>query len=77
MSIRKPYSQLSLAIDLIQCEYPIRNPILIAEKLEEVLGLEYSIHQISDYLDMETLRKLKKINKINKSKKHVKSIRIV
>ena len=62
MLICKPYSQLSLAIDLIQNEYSTKNPILLAEKLEEILGLEYSIHQISDYLDMEKLRKLKNNN---------------
>jgi hypothetical protein len=68
MSIRKPYSQLSLAIDLIRNEYPTWNPIILAEKLEEVLGLEYSIHQISDYLDMERLRKSKIISNKNKKK---------
>lgn len=68
MSIRKPYSQLSLAIDLIRNECPTWNPIILAEKLEEVLGLEYSIHQISDYLDMEGLRKLKIITNKYKNK---------
>jgi hypothetical protein len=68
MSIRKLYSQLSLAIDLIRNEYPTWNPIILAEKLEEVLGLEYSIHQISDYLDMERLRKSKIISNKNKKK---------
>jgi hypothetical protein len=48
----KPYSELSVAIDLIQNEYKTSNPIIIAEKLKEIFGMSYTIHQISDYLDI-------------------------
>lgn len=48
----KPYSELSVAIDLIQNEYNTSNPILISEKLQEIFDMNYTIHQISDYLDI-------------------------
>lgn len=48
----KPYSQLAIAVDLVSYEYKTSNPIIIAEKIEEDLGLEYSIHQIADYLSI-------------------------
>ena len=49
----KTYSQISIAIDLIQEEYNTSNPIIIAEKIKDTLGLSYTIHQIADYLDMD------------------------
>jgi hypothetical protein len=48
----KQYSELSVAIDLIQNEYNTSNPIIIAEKLKEIFGMSYTIHQISDYLEL-------------------------
>lgn len=45
------YSQLGLAIDLIVEEYGTLNPIIISEKIQEDLGLYYSIHQIMDFMN--------------------------
>jgi hypothetical protein len=61
----KPYSQLAVAVDLVSYEYKTSNPIIIAEKIEEDLGLEYSIHQIADYMDINKLEDYEQItNKI-------------
>lgn len=51
----KLYSHLSVAVDLIQSELKIQNAIEIAEAIEVHLGLEFSIHQISDYLDINRM----------------------
>lgn len=48
----KPYSELSVAIDLIQNEYNTSNPIIISEKLQEIFDMDYTIHQICDYLEL-------------------------
>jgi hypothetical protein len=56
----KPYSQLAIAVDLVSYEYKTSNPIIIAEKIEEDLGLEYSIHQIADYMDINKLEDYEK-----------------
>lgn len=50
--IYQEYSQLHLAIDLVSNEYKTSNPLIIAEKIYEDLGLDYTIHQIADYLDI-------------------------
>ena len=66
----KPYSQLAVAVDLVIYEYKISNPIIIAEKIEEDLGLEYSIHQIADYMDINKLEDYEKqSNKIEYEQK--------
>ena len=59
----KPYSQLSLAVDLVSYEYQTGNPIIIAEKIYEDLGIDISIHQISDYMDINKLENFKKQSK--------------
>lgn len=51
----KLYSHLSVAVDLIQSELKLQNAIEIAEAIEIHLGLEFSIHQISDYLDINRM----------------------
>ena len=56
----KPYSQLAIAVDLVSYEYNTSNPIIIAEKIEEDLNLEYSIHQIADYMDINKLEDYEK-----------------
>ena len=56
----KPYSQLSLAVDLVSYEYKISNPIIIAEMIERDLGLEYSIHHIADYMCINKLENYEK-----------------
>jgi len=56
----KPYSQLAIAVDLVSYEYKTSNPVIIAEKIEEDLGLEYSIHQIADYMDINRLEDYEK-----------------
>lgn len=65
----KPYSQLAMAVDLVSHEYQTSNPIIIAEKIEEDLGLEYSIHMIADYMDINKLEDYEQItNKIKYAK---------
>ena len=64
------YSQLAVAIDLVSHEYKISNPIIISEKIEQDLGLEMSIHAISDYLDINKLEDYEKENEKQKSKIH-------
>jgi len=59
----KPYSQLAMAVDLVSHEYQTANPIIIAEKIEEDLGLEYSIHVIADYMDINKLEDYEKQSK--------------
>ena len=56
----KLYSQLAVAVDLVSFEYKTSNPIIIAEKIEEDLDLEYSIHQIADYMDINKLEDYEK-----------------
>lgn len=51
----KLYSHLSVAVDLIQSEMKLQNAIEIADAIEIHLGLEFSIHQISDYLDINRM----------------------
>jgi len=51
----KPYSELSMAVDLIMEEYKTSNPIEISEFIWESLGLCISIHAIADYLDMNRI----------------------
>jgi hypothetical protein len=59
------YSQLAFAISLVSFEYKTSNPIILSEKMEEDLGLHYSIHQISDYMDINRLEDYEKeTNKI-------------
>ena len=40
------------AIDLVMEEHKITNPILIAEKIQEDLEMDVTIHQIMDYLSI-------------------------
>ncbi len=49
---KKPYSQLALAIDLTSKEFKTRNPVILAEKIQEIFDLEYTVHQIGDYLSI-------------------------
>ena len=62
------YSQLAVAIDLVSHEYKTSNPIIISEKIEQDLGLEMSIHAISDYLDINKLEDYEKEKKKKKTK---------
>ena len=48
----KQYSQLSMLVDLVSHHYQTSNPILISEHIKEDFGLDYTIHQISDYLEV-------------------------
>jgi hypothetical protein len=50
----QPYSEFAFAIDLIMEQYKISNPILISEKIQEDLNIDISIHQISDYLSLNS-----------------------
>jgi len=46
------YPEYIFAIDLVMEEHKITNPILIAEKIQEDLEMEVSIHVINDYLEI-------------------------
>ena len=60
------YSQLALSIDLVMHEYRTSNPIIISEKIWEDLHICTSIHQISDYLDINKIEDYtKESEKIN------------
>jgi capsular polysaccharide biosynthesis protein len=50
--MKKNYSELSFSVDLIQEEFKLNNPIHIVDKVQEELGIELSIHAVSDYLDI-------------------------
>ena len=60
----KQYSELAVAIDLVSHHYQTSNPIEIAELIEQDLGIETSIHAISDYLDINRQNFEKQSNKI-------------
>ena len=62
------YSQLGVAIDIIANEYKTSNPIIISEMIQKDLGLDYTIHQIMDYLDINKLEDYEKINNEIKNK---------
>jgi hypothetical protein len=46
------YPEYIFAIDLVMEEHNVTNPILIAEKIQEDLEMEVSIHVINDYLEI-------------------------
>lgn len=60
---KKLYSQMAMAIDLVSFEYRTGNPIILAEKIHQDLGIDYSIHQISDYLDINRIDDYEKQSK--------------
>lgn len=60
----KQYSEFAVAIDLVSHHYQTNNPIEIAELIEQDLGIETSIHAISDYLDINGQNFEKQSNKI-------------
>ena len=65
----KQYSQLAIAVDLVSYEYETSNPVIIAEMIEQDLNLEYNIHQIADYMDINKLEDYEKqSNKIEYAK---------
>lgn len=65
------YSQLAVAIDLVSNEYKTSNPVIISEKIQEDLGLDITIHQVADYMDINKLEDYEKIN--NKIKNNYES----
>lgn len=65
----KQYSQLAIAVDLVSYEYQTSNPVIIAEMIEQDLSLEYNIHQIADYMEINKLEDYEKqSNKIQYAK---------
>ena len=48
---KESYSDFSYAVDLVMDTYKITNPVEIAEKIEQDLGMEVSILRIQDYLN--------------------------
>lgn len=49
----KEYSDVAVAIDLVQDAYGLTNPFDIQAKIEEELDMELHINQIIDYLKIE------------------------
>lgn len=57
---KETYSELAMAVDLVSYEYQTSNPIIIAEKIEQDLQLEYSIYVIADHLDINKMEDYEK-----------------
>ncbi len=57
---RKRYSEIAFAIDMIAEAYKTSNPIVIAEKCEEDLDINVTIHQVMDYYDLERMEDMEK-----------------
>lgn len=62
--MNKPYSELNFAVDLIQEEFGLKNPIEISEKIHNELNIDLSIHAIADYLDINRQDYEKESNKM-------------
>lgn len=57
-------TELSIMVDLIMELYKVSNPIIISELIEKEFEVETSIHQISDYLEINNEDWLKESQKI-------------
>lgn len=68
---KKLYSELSMAIDLVSFEYQTSNPIIIAEKLQQDLGMKYTIHQIADYMDINKMEDFEQQSNNIKNEKYM------
>lgn len=53
-------TQLGLAIDLVSTHYNIRNPLIIMEKIEQDLDLNYTVFQIMDNLNIKNNEQTRK-----------------
>jgi len=51
---KQNFSTLALAIDLVYTEYKTKNPVKLAQHIHEDLGIELSIHEIADYLEINS-----------------------
>jgi hypothetical protein len=51
---KQEFSTLALAVDLVYTEYKTKNPVILSEKIHEDLGMDFTIHEISDYLDINS-----------------------
>jgi len=54
---KKEYSALAIAIDLVINEYATYDPIEISELIYQDLGMCTTIDQISNYLDVNNIKK--------------------
>jgi len=54
---------MAMAIDLVSFEYRTSNPVLLAELIHQDLGIDYSIHQIADHLDINRIDDYEKQSK--------------
>ncbi len=64
---KQVYSEFAVAIDLIMNEYKTSNPIEISELIYQDLGMCTTIHQVSDYLDINRQDYEKQSSKIKYS----------
>lgn len=55
---------LQIAIDLISHAYKTSEPLLIAEKIYEDLGICVTVHQVTDYLDINKLEDFEKESQV-------------
>ncbi len=60
MVVKKRYSEIAFAIDMIAEAYKTSNPIIIAEKCKEDLNISITIHHVMDYYEMENIEDLEK-----------------
>lgn len=47
-------SSIALAIDLVSNEYKTNNPLIIYEKVKQDLGIDITLTQINDYLELSS-----------------------
>jgi hypothetical protein len=47
-------SSIALAIDLVSHEYKTNNPLIIYEKVKKDLGVDITLTQITDYLELSS-----------------------
>lgn len=55
-------STLAIAIDLVSHAYQTNDPILISEKIYEDLKICVTIHEVSDYLDINKIEDYEKVS---------------
>ena len=61
---KQMYSEFAVAVDLIMNEYQTSNPVEISEYIYRDLGMCTTIHQVSDYLDVNRQDYEKESNKV-------------
>jgi len=58
-------SSIALAIDLVSNEYKTNNPLIIYENIKKDLGIDITLTQITDYLELSSEDYKKESNYVN------------